>query len=287
MMRLALREFEARRQWLVGKVLMADVGVVKEGGSVESGPIDLSVLTQLLRNARVVCWEFSMHNAAIRGAALFQGKSADAVRLGFSPQLWMFVSDDGTPSVMTLRALPWDAVTVGTLVGQDDSEIHASMLAFRATRDSGVIDLSGPLILSPLTLEPQIGPVSTLGSKSVDEVRDGNLSRVLAKAQFMNEEIVSLERERLPRGERRRLARNGESEPDVLRVALRRKKGERYGPERLVDWKHRWLVSGHWRNQYLPGTGEHRPTYVAPYIKGPDDKPFKGSAATKVYHVTR
>ena len=41
-----------------------------------------------------------------------------------------------------------------------------------------------------------------------------------------------------------------------------------------VDWKHRWIVSGHWRNQYLPGSGTHRQQWIHPYVKGPEDKPL-------------
>lgn len=39
-----------------------------------------------------------------------------------------------------------------------------------------------------------------------------------------------------------------------------------------VDWQQRWLVRGHWRNQKT--NNGIKPTWIAPYIKGPDDKPF-------------
>lgn len=41
-----------------------------------------------------------------------------------------------------------------------------------------------------------------------------------------------------------------------------------------VDWSHRWVVGGHWRNQFRPSTQDHLPTWIAPYIKGPEDKPL-------------
>jgi hypothetical protein len=38
---------------------------------------------------------------------------------------------------------------------------------------------------------------------------------------------------------------------------------------------HRWLVSGHWRNQpYGPRNTLRRPTWIAPHIAGPDGAPF-------------
>jgi hypothetical protein len=41
-----------------------------------------------------------------------------------------------------------------------------------------------------------------------------------------------------------------------------------------VDWSHRWVVSGHWRHQYLPSCGTHRQQWIASHVKGPDDKPL-------------
>lgn len=42
-----------------------------------------------------------------------------------------------------------------------------------------------------------------------------------------------------------------------------------------VDWSCQWWVSGHWRRQWCPGLKKHKPVYIAPYIKGPPDKPLK------------
>jgi len=41
-----------------------------------------------------------------------------------------------------------------------------------------------------------------------------------------------------------------------------------------VAWSRRWMVEGHWRNQYLPSTKTHRQQFIAPYVKGPTDKPL-------------
>jgi hypothetical protein len=41
-----------------------------------------------------------------------------------------------------------------------------------------------------------------------------------------------------------------------------------------VSWSHRWIVDGHWRNQWMPKTGTHRPMWIAPHVKGPDDRPL-------------
>lgn len=40
------------------------------------------------------------------------------------------------------------------------------------------------------------------------------------------------------------------------------------------EWSHRWIVSGHWRNQWYPSLRTHVPVWINSYIKGPDDRPL-------------
>lgn len=42
----------------------------------------------------------------------------------------------------------------------------------------------------------------------------------------------------------------------------------------LTEWSHRWMVTGHWRKQWYAKAEVHRPKWIAPYVKGPDDKPL-------------
>ena len=51
-------------------------------------------------------------------------------------------------------------------------------------------------------------------------------------------------------------------------------------------WQCQWIVSGHWRRQYYPASNAHKPRYIAPYVKGPADKPLKAPAGA-VFAVTR
>jgi len=41
-----------------------------------------------------------------------------------------------------------------------------------------------------------------------------------------------------------------------------------------IEYSHRFMVKGHWRNQWYPSIQAHRPRYIMPFIKGPDDKPL-------------
>lgn len=53
-----------------------------------------------------------------------------------------------------------------------------------------------------------------------------------------------------------------------------RREGDR-SSESNVEWSHRWVVTGHWRQQpFGPGARQRRPTWIAPHIKGPEDRPL-------------
>lgn len=73
-------------------------------------------------------------------------------------------------------------------------------------------------------------------------------------------------------GRRRGLPDEGSVRVITLRHARRPVPEEQQVRE--VDWQRRWIVSGHWRNQYLPGSGTHRLQWIAPHLKGPADKPL-------------
>lgn len=83
--------------------------------------------------------------------------------------------------------------------------------------------------------------------------------------------------ERIPRAARRRAERIGHS-PHVRVIQLPRHQSASDGSSD-VEWQHRWIVSGHWRQQpWGPERKRVRPVWIAPYVKGPEDKPLKDQA---------
>ena len=48
------------------------------------------------------------------------------------------------------------------------------------------------------------------------------------------------------------------------------------------DYTCRWMVKGHWRQQWYPSRGLHRPIWINPHVKGPDGKPLK---ITETVHI--
>lgn len=107
--------------------------------------------------------------------------------------------------------------------------------------------------------------------------------------RIMGQEIAVHTQQRPDRATRKRLAR---ARLDVDRmvtvITLRRPKAtpaDDHVPGH-VEWTHRWLVSGHWRNQWYPSLGIHRQIWVNPYVKGPDDAPLE-VRQKRVFALTR
>ena len=75
--------------------------------------------------------------------------------------------------------------------------------------------------------------------------------------------------------------------PDrVTVIQLRRTAGSRSEGETDVEWSHRWVVRGHWRWQpYGTHRAERRRIWIAPFVKGPEDKPLV--VTDKVYDLRR
>lgn len=119
-------------------------------------------------------------------------------------------------------------------------------------------------------------PIS-LGDPTGGTDSDGGPGRWLACLWLLLQQRVAvLSRRPADRPSARRWRReHNDPVPEVIEVVLRRPaSGTSAEAERNVDWSHRWLVGGHWRNQWMPSMGVHRPTWIAPYVKGPADKPL-------------
>ncbi|SFW11437.1 hypothetical protein [Amycolatopsis australiensis] len=78
------------------------------------------------------------------------------------------------------------------------------------------------------------------------------------------------------RPQRRRLQKSSQVPGPVVIVTLRRRSrpSDPQAEHAQVEWSHRWMVRGHWRNQWHPRLGAHRAIWINEHIKGPDDKPL-------------
>lgn len=92
---------------------------------------------------------------------------------------------------------------------------------------------------------------------------------------------------RVDRASRRRLERmKAPPQQEVNVITLRRTRStETTDESRDVEWTHRWIVGGHWRNQFLPATNTHRMQWISPYVKGPEHLPLVPKE--RVFRVVR
>ena len=93
---------------------------------------------------------------------------------------------------------------------------------------------------------------------------------------FIRQECVSIQAAPASRPIRRHLPQGYIAEPVIKIIQLRRRSpATNGGKSQSRDYSYRWLVRGHWRNQFYPRSQSHRPRFIPAYVKGPDDKPLK------------
>jgi len=110
---------------------------------------------------------------------------------------------------------------------------------------------------------------------------------ILAILAFLNSPFVASEPTKITRNVRRQFKREGWNDPNLLTnvVTLRRSvhNGSNSGNTEPLERHNRWWVSGHIRAQWYPSLKAHKLIWIAPHIKGPEDKPVK----KKTYVVVR
>ncbi len=130
-------------------------------------------------------------------------------------------------------------------------------------------------------------PLPAYGDYLESGPHKGHAEGIFKLLAFAQSPYLTTYRHRSDRGERRRFERlTDEVKPDVHVVVLRSMRarpGSGDGERESPDWSCRWMVRGHYRNQWYRREQRHRLIWVAPYVKGPEDKPFKAT----VYEVAR
>lgn len=109
---------------------------------------------------------------------------------------------------------------------------------------------------------------------------------------WLRQDIIAADTQHIERHARKRYERERREPPSLKLIALRhvkrhREEGDLTDTKRAVEWSCRWTVHGHWRRQrYGPGRMLTQGVYINPYVKGPEDKPFR-EAPPKVYVVMK
>lgn len=111
---------------------------------------------------------------------------------------------------------------------------------------------------------------------------------ILTLFSFMSQELLAVSTQRVNRAARRQYERMHEQQPPLVKVVVLRKKHYVSSglPVRDVKWSCRWVVRGHWRNQWYPGKQSHKAIWINPFVKGPEDKGLKRPSIT-LFEVKR
>ncbi len=114
-----------------------------------------------------------------------------------------------------------------------------------------------------------------------------SLKLFAAMLSFLQQRIMVPTRVSVSRPAFKRIARTERMTESVVNVIKLRSiiRHSTAGEGEPVDWQCRWIVRGHWRDQWYPSLGKHQPIFISPFIKGPEDKPLKD--AKKLFAVVR
>lgn len=161
---------------------------------------------------------------------------------------------------------------------KDDSEHDESVLAAAAYKRQKLEDFIQPL--PRLMLLQSFGWAFGMKAPPEENAEVTLSQKILTFWRLVQQRLPRQERAQKDRGTTRRLARMGTTlrQEEVRMITLRQQRptseANGSGDSEEVLWSHRWVVSGHWRNQYYPSTNEHRPIWINSYVKGPDDRPL-------------
>lgn len=96
---------------------------------------------------------------------------------------------------------------------------------------------------------------------------------------FMNQKIAATTQRPFPRQIRRNLPKKYLAEPIIQIINLRAKEYDEsqayYEETAKHGFSSRWIVRGHWRNQWYASLGMHKPIFIHPHVKGPEGTPVK------------
>jgi hypothetical protein len=243
-------------------------GITRERG--EGVQIDASI-----EQAEIVIWERPLVAASIRGAEVFEALPCPP--LPRRKQIWIPRYPFREPEEFIL------ALFVDSYPGGDSDSYLSDPKSQQRFTDRGFATLD---MLKITKAGVVVNGACRLIEGEPVEPADAKL---LASMFFLDSEWIGEERETLPRHERRKYERERQPVPEVKTVVLRRsaREGSAHSAgDGSREYSCQWIVSGHWRKQYYPSKGEYAPKYIAPYPKGPVDKPLRTPRPT-VYVAKR
>ncbi len=246
---------------------IADLQRDKDWDSV-SQAILVQDFMRLIGTAKFIFWDVEIFNAALRGSESFVGEHFDTTD-------W-WVPTYYTYNEMQNSLYHKDQVSFGMLMLPIQHKDHDRIIVpigFNGVINPDIKSDQGTDLVDSFALE-MIGQAYEGEPITEDHLIGQQLS---ASAAFLKMKVAAKERTRLPRPERRRMKKEGKTEPELYTVSLRKSQGraEYAGDGEPIERDCHWMVSGHWRRQWYPSVEKHAPLWIDGYVKGDTTKPFK------------
>jgi hypothetical protein len=209
---------------------------------------------------RVYLWRLDLHGCVILGDDISDGEGT----LQYTYDLNRAVDGVVEP---TLRIS-----TISHVDDEDDFSDHNPEILSRL-RERGVNWGIAHTTTIPLRLVASARDVAGEGDKKA-----GWLTFWRVTQKLMAERIITSERRQAARQARRDAQRYGYDPAAPRVIELRRPTERDSDPEgdrlRDVNWTHRWINRGHWRQQPYPSLGVTKQIWISAYVKGPSDLPL-------------
>lgn len=177
-------------------------------------------------------------------------------QLPLSPRGFCFLRDEFTRSFVWEADPRYNAMIVAVESPSSRGNFVVDALPYGEVVSSATVDDDGTLEYSKWEMLRSVGATLLFMQQRLAVIGHRMrppraVRRAVRRFQFENEwNIVTL----------RRNLRTENSEPD----------------EGAPDWSHRWIVAGHWASYWCGERGDQHlePRFLAPYVKGPPDKPL-------------
>jgi hypothetical protein len=186
-----------------------------------------------------------------------------------------YMTNDIHDKQVSIRAINWHPMTFVMHQDEEDREGATSrgiLLAFyHHERDRDDYSMEGPA--SPPWVLSHVMPwMFDMGDEG-PKYASYALGMSLQVCWRLMQQQVSVSDQRLAGGQYgKRAIRANLPVKKVTVVTLRRARPDLDHASTHVEWTHRWVTSGHWRNQ--PYKVGYRLIWINPYVKGPPDKPL-------------
>ena len=221
-----------------------------------------------LHKAQLFLWDSDIRLAAIKYAPHLPPHHVEDIEWPFPIMWWTYDTD-----VSVSGAHNKNLAGVGILLSRTELGVQITPI-LQDDQKGGFVAAPG-IALPPDAKYPEDFP---------DENDKKGYHDLMSLMGFMQSRIIEQRRIFPARGIRKRHPLTLGKEITVVQLRNKEYAGGNQEPSgNTLEYNFRWMVSGHWRNQWYATEEKHKLKWIDAYIKGPEEKPLK----TTIYNVVR